>query len=160
MLFLPSSLGAVITLREQMVLKLLLSRLENHFAHSGITGESICQEDTPSKSRWVTEAGSSYSASWNSVSTLVAVALHHSGGASRQSVPGGSPVKPPHLLPSQSWLVLVHWFAQLGPAQILRNRTPSLSERQNHLRNVSLQLWDSTSEVLMQGVCGRVPREV
>ena len=55
--FFPSFQAAVITLREQMVLRLFyLFRLEKHFAYSGIMGKSMWQEDTPSKSLGVTES--------------------------------------------------------------------------------------------------------
>lgn len=90
-----------------MILKLFyLLRLVNHFAYSGIMGESIWREDT----LWVTRSDSSYSASWNSVSTLVAMALNHTEEASKQSAPAGSHIKLLYLFPSQSWLVLVSWI--------------------------------------------------
>lgn len=77
-----------------MVLELLTFQAREPFAYSGIMGESIWQEDTPRKSLCVTESESSYSASWNAVSTLAAVARHHFEGASRQCAPRGAPMKP------------------------------------------------------------------
>lgn len=110
------------------------------------------------ESLWVTEPDASYSVSWNSVSTLVAVAPFHSEGASRQSVLEGLILN--HSCAPFSKLASPSWFAQLGYTEVLRNKPPSLSEHQDPLRSVNLQLWGSTSGVLMQGCVAGFPGKV
>lgn len=147
-----------------MVLKLFyLFRLENHFAYSGIMGESIWQEDTPNTNpmgHWIRSVllrslGLSQHFSfhgrallWGSKQAVCTRRLSH---WTAPCAPFSSLASPCYVEPS--------WFARRGPVHGLRRRTPSLSEHQNHLRNVNLQLWGSTPGVLVQGVYDSISQD-
>lgn len=52
------------------------------------------------------------------------------------------------------------WFAQLGPVHGLRKRTPSLSEHQNHLRNVNFSFGVPPQECSCRVSTTAFPRRV